>query len=150
MYFWGVALDLDKYISLGRDVVLGNCLRLESSCIWVNTVQCPTEIRTLKINETAKERQHAVLQFLPYHCELNITVFVWAQVKYGTNINSATFKTADVTHLTVEGSANVRFVNLNNSIKHVRPTETKMMRVNEIQNNINPSSTNYGQPFIFW
>lgn len=44
-------------------------------------------------------------------------------------------KAAEVNHLTVEGSGTVRFVNWNNYIKHVRPTETKMMRVNEIQNN---------------
>jgi hypothetical protein len=109
----------------------------------------PTEIRTLKINETAKERQHTVLQLLPYHCELNIAVFVWAQVKYETNINSGTFKTAEVNHLTVEGSGTVRFVNWNNYIKYFRPTATKMMRVNEIQNNTKPSLSIYGQPFIF-
>jgi hypothetical protein len=88
-------------------------------------------------------------QLLLYHCELNITVFVCTQAKYDAKIKSTTFKTAEVDHLTVEGSGTVRFVNWNKYIKHVRPRGTKMMRVNEIQNSIKPSSTNYGQPFIF-
>jgi len=93
-----------------------------------------------------KQQKRGSTQF---YSELSITVFVWTQVKYETSINSATLKTPEVNHLTVDGSGTVRFVNCNNYIKHVRPTETKMMRVNEIQNNIKPSSFNHGQPFIF-
>jgi hypothetical protein len=36
--FWGVILDLDNYIYLGRSVFCGGHLRLETSCSRVNMV----------------------------------------------------------------------------------------------------------------
>lgn len=38
----------------------------------------------------------------------------------------------------MENSGTVSFMNWNNCIQHVRPTEPTMMRVNEIQNSTKP------------
>jgi hypothetical protein len=56
-----------------------------------------------KIKETAWKKWHVILQLLPYHYELNPTLFLWAQVKYDLEIKKVTFKTAEVKRLILDG-----------------------------------------------
>jgi transposase len=91
-----------------------------------------------KTDDTAKAMGHSVLRLPPYHCELNPTELVWAQIKHNVSLNNTQFKTNLMEKLIHEGFDRVTVENWRNYVQHVKEIEAKMWRADEIQDNIDP------------
>jgi len=88
------------------------------------------------IDNIAKAAGHTVLRLPPYHCEFNPIELAWAMVKKYVKSNNTTYKLDDVRQLLNTAIERVTKENWENFIRHVIEEEDKIMKVDDIMDDI--------------
>lgn len=88
------------------------------------------------IDNMAKAAGHTVLRLPPYHCEFNPIELAWAMVKKYVKAKNTTYKLDDVRQLLNTAIERVTKENWENFIRHVIEEEEKIMKVDDIMDDI--------------
>lgn len=88
------------------------------------------------IDNIAKAAGHTVLRLPPYHCEFNPIELAWAMVKKYVKFENKSYKIDDVRQLLNTAIERVTKENWENFIRYVIEEEEKIMKVDDIMDEI--------------
>lgn len=80
------------------------------------------------IDDIAEQHGHTVLRVPPYHCELNASELIWAQIKGGVARRNESFNLTHVKALLEDEISNVSQENWANAINHVHKLEEQIFK----------------------
>ncbi|XP_076291450.1 uncharacterized protein LOC143214369 [Lasioglossum baleicum] len=98
------------------------------------------------IDEYAQQHGCTVVRIPPYHYELNLIEFAWANVKEYIRARNTTYKLADVRQLVVAAIENMSAENWQDFIRHTVKEEERLFKLDHITDSVLEGSPEWSNP----